>query len=117
MKKLIFIGMIVAVMILGACGNSDVQAKEKYDKQINLVVQDKDASISYAIDKERHLKRQECNFKVYNEGDLVYIQYPLESGDSKLMEDVFKIVGDEVKLSNLDEIKGLTSDYVETNVK
>ncbi|WP_088808926.1 MULTISPECIES: cystatin-like fold lipoprotein [unclassified Listeria] len=117
MKKLIFAVLVLAVMILGACGNSDAKAKEEYNKQINLVVQNKDDTISYAIEKERKLKREECNFKVYNQGDLVYIQYPLEKDDDKLMEDVYKLVGDEVKLSNSDEIKGVTPDYVETNVK
>lgn len=73
--------------------------------------------VFFIIDKECHLKCQECNFKVYNQGRLVYILYPLESGDSKWMEDVFKVIGDELKSSDSDEIKGLTPDYVETNVK
>ncbi|WP_323156719.1 cystatin-like fold lipoprotein, partial [Pseudomonas oryzihabitans] len=72
-----------------------------YDKQIKMVVKDEDESLSYVNDNDRNLQRKECNFKVYDNGEHIYIQYPSEKGDTELWDSYFELKGD--KISSCDE--------------
>ncbi|MBC1774448.1 cystatin-like fold lipoprotein [Listeria seeligeri] len=124
-RNIFLITMLVFLLILTGCGKTKVDVivektetvNHAYDKQFKMVVKDKDESLSYVNDNDRNLQRKECNFKVYDNGEHIYIQYPSEKGDTELWDSYFELKGD--KISSCDESYILNSepDYVEINIK
>lgn len=113
MKKLsLVLAAILLVSVLVACGGS------KYDEQINAVIKSENKSLTEVNEKERNLKRNECNFEVYKNGKYVYIHYPIEKGDNKLVNRLFKVEKNG-NVSSIVEYKAddWKADYTETNVK
>lgn len=113
MKKvsLVLVGILL-VSVLVACGGS------KYDEQINAVVKDVDKTLTNVNEQKRNLKREECNFKVYKDGEYVYIEYPGHK-DSKKLRNKLVEVKQNKKIVLIPEYKAddWKADYTETNVK
>ncbi|MBC1528703.1 cystatin-like fold lipoprotein, partial [Listeria seeligeri] len=61
------------------------------------------------------LQRNECNFKVYDNGEHIYIQYPSEKEDSELSDSYFELKGEKISSSDESYIINREPDYVEMN--
>nr|WP_246369262.1 cystatin-like fold lipoprotein [Listeria rustica] len=106
---------VACLLILGACSNDT--SENKYDKQIEMSIKECNEGFKLA-DMKRNLKRAECNFKVYNDGEYVLVEYPFTKNDDDLEEDLYHVVSSrEMNLSNVGNVEGLKPDYVETNVQ
>ncbi|MBC1581563.1 cystatin-like fold lipoprotein [Listeria seeligeri] len=122
-RKVFFIMMLVFLLILTACGKKSVDVivektetvNHEYDKQINLVLKEENEAISYVDEIDRDLKRKECNFKVYDNGEHIYIQYPREKGVSSLEDSYSEVKGNKVSSSDESYIINREPDYVEMN--
>ncbi|MBC1534017.1 cystatin-like fold lipoprotein [Listeria seeligeri] len=124
-RNVVLITMLVFLLILTGCGETEVVVKEEktetvnhaYDKQINLVLKEENEAISYVDEIDRDLKRKECNLKVYDNGEHIYIQYPREKGDSGLEDSYSEVKGDKVTSSDESYIINREPDYEEINIK
>lgn len=122
-RNIFLITMLVFLLILTGCGETKVVDKEEktetvnheYDKQINLVLKEENEAISYADEVDRDLKRKECNFKVYDNGQHIYIQYPREKGVSRLEDSYSEVRGNEVFSCDSSYIVNKEPDYIEMN--
>ncbi|HBJ9162203.1 TPA: cystatin-like fold lipoprotein [Listeria monocytogenes] len=122
-RNVVLITMLVFLLILTGCGETEVVVKEEktetvnheYDKQIEMVVKDKDESLSYVNDNDRNLQRNECNFKVYDNGEHIYIQYPSVKEDSELADSYFELKGEKIFSSDESYIINHEPDYIEMN--
>ncbi|MBC1374207.1 hypothetical protein HB839_01565 [Listeria sp. FSL L7-1699] len=112
--KVCLLALSLSVFLVG-CGNSE---SKKYDKKIDLVVEHEDKSLTSTFKKQRNLKREECNFVVYDNKHYVYIEYPAKKDSMKLSRRLCKIDNNnKVSEINLDYMEGLDSDYEEYNIK
>ncbi|EAE8754182.1 hypothetical protein BSR75_12850 [Listeria monocytogenes] len=112
--KVCLLALSLSVFLVG-CGNSE---SKKYDEKINLVVEDTSKSLTRVYEKERDLKREECNFVVYDNKHYVYMEYPAKKDSKKLSRQLLKIDADnEVSMIAISYMDGLESDYEEYNVE
>ncbi|EUJ33148.1 hypothetical protein MFLO_04395 [Listeria floridensis FSL S10-1187] len=110
-KGLVLVGILLA-FVLTACDGS------KYDEQIDSVVKYEDKLLSDVNEQERNLKREECNFKVFKNGQYVFIEYPGRNESKKLRNKLFKIESKNGIFSVPDyKADDWEADYTETNVK
>lgn len=112
--KICLLVLSLSVFLVG-CGNSDTK---KYHEKIDLVTEDTSKSLTLVYGKERDLKREECNFVVYDNKHYVYMEYPAKKDSKKLSRQLLKIDADnEVSIIALSYMDGLEADYEEYNVK
>ncbi|MBY7663563.1 MULTISPECIES: cystatin-like fold lipoprotein [Staphylococcus] len=116
MKKL-FLLFISSVFILSACGN-------KYDKEIEKVTEMEKNFWNNESDKTfNKFERNKANFKVYNDGDVITVDYIAIKGDTTVDGDLFKknqSTGKYEKQQNMNVSKYQKNnkpDYEENNLK
>ncbi|EAE6587917.1 hypothetical protein JT279_001732 [Listeria monocytogenes] len=102
------------IILLVGCGSPN----SKYDEKIDVVVEDTSKTLTTVYEKERNLKREECNFLVYEGKNYVYMEYPAKKDSKKLSKRLYKIDNkNEVSMIALSYRDGLEADYEEYNAK